>query len=464
VSGHLYLAAIATRNRVDVSYVSGLGLSWTLLESRCSGRDQTGVEVWMAWGIPSGNGEVTATFFEEPSNTVIAVSRYSGVDTADPVGTIISGNTNGLNGSCSGGLDSDAYSFNITTTSDGSTVYGAISMRNQNHTPGAGYNERAEVFQGDGGSIAGLAVQDQSIPTASTALLNGFFNREVDWAVIGVEIKPGGVEQSEPVVVNAKAFLEGPYDSGDMNTTLGDNGFLPLNQPFTISPWNYNGAESVSSLPADVVDWVLIALRTSPDASDEIARRVAFIKNDGSIVDTSGAGPVGFDSLAAGGYYIVIYHRNHVAMMSCYPQLLSESSSLYDFTTIQTQAYGHNPMVELEPGVYGMIAGDANADGMVNATDKDDVWRFENGTHWDYFKFGDFNLDGGIDVLDLNYYWRTNEGSATGVPGTTTTKAASRVLSRPVESKRKKNSEIQEKPATNSLRNETATNKSWGKR
>ena len=64
-----------------------------------------------------------------------------------------------------------------------------------------------------------------------------------------------------------------------------------------------------------------------------------FLKSDGTIVDTDGTSPVQFTGLSAGNYYIVIRHRNHLAIMSASAIPLSSSSALYDFTTAQSQAY-----------------------------------------------------------------------------------------------------------------------------
>ncbi len=225
----------------------------------------------------------------------------------------------------------------------------------------------------------------------------------------------------EQVTVNAKAFLEGPYqpgtggNPGTMNTYLGDNDLLPHSQPFNTAPWNYTGTESVTTLPAGVVDWVLLELRTTPTGT-AVARRAAFLKSDGSIVDTDGTSPVTFNSVAAGDYYIIVRHRNHLAIMSAAPQTLSQASPLYDFTTAQAQAFGTNPMRDLGDGFFGMVSGDGEADGDVDAADKNLVWRPQNGTAWSYTKYGDYNLDGGIDALDLNLEWRPDNGSATQVP------------------------------------------------
>ncbi|MGH7454676.1 MAG: InlB B-repeat-containing protein, partial [bacterium] len=189
IGGDLYLAAIVSRSRKAVTGVSGMGLTWTLVKAQCSGRNLTGVEVWMARGTPNGNGTVTATFALAPSNAVIAVSRYSGVNAVNAIGNIISGNTLGLNGLCSGGTDNATYSFNFTTTANGAVIYGAAAIRSTTHTPGAGYTERVEIVQGSS-SPATVAVQEKSMTTAGTVPLNGTFGNNNDWAVVGIELKP----------------------------------------------------------------------------------------------------------------------------------------------------------------------------------------------------------------------------------------------------------------------------------
>jgi hypothetical protein len=135
---------------------------------------------------------------------VIVVSRYSGVDVVNPLGNIFSGNTNGMNGACSGGRDNRAYSFNLTTTTNGAMVYGAAAMRDRSHTPGAGYIERAEIKRGS----ALVAVQDKSFAEAGTAILNGTFNGNTDWAVVGLEIKPQSdvpiAAVDEPITANSQ--------------------------------------------------------------------------------------------------------------------------------------------------------------------------------------------------------------------------------------------------------------------
>ncbi|MGH7601869.1 MAG: InlB B-repeat-containing protein, partial [bacterium] len=207
VSGDLYLAAISMQPRVNVLAVSGLGLNWTLVKKQCSGLNTIAVEVWMAQGIPQGgsNDAVTATLASAPSATVIAVSRYSGVvqpsGGMNPIGNVISGNTNGANTSavCSGGVPSDAYAFNLTTTENNAVVYSAVAMKGRTHAPGVGFTERAEIKQVGGGLTSSVAVEDKIVAAAGTPQggINGSFSGTADWAEVAVEIKPqtGGTAQ-----------------------------------------------------------------------------------------------------------------------------------------------------------------------------------------------------------------------------------------------------------------------------
>ena len=194
ISGDLYLAAISFKPDVEVSNVTGLGLNWTQVWAQCSGRHATGVAIWMALGVPSGSGPVTAFLSSTPSSAVIAVARYSGVDVLNPIGNVISGNTNGLGGACSDGIDSNNYSFGITTTTNYAMVFGAVAYRAKLHTPGAGYNEVIQDYSGTGGGTSSVTMVSQSIPLAGNVIVDGSFHRDVDWAVVALEINPGADE------------------------------------------------------------------------------------------------------------------------------------------------------------------------------------------------------------------------------------------------------------------------------
>ena len=185
---HLYLAAVSYRPDTSVSSVSGLGLTWTLVAEQCAGASQTEVSVWQAIGTPTGDGTVTATLAASVGRSVITVSRYSGVNPSTPTAGVVQGNTNGVDGACSGGSDTSSYGFNVTTTADGSRVYGAVAIRQRSHSPGSGFTERAEVRSGNGNSAAGVAVEDQLVATPAATLVDGSLSSSSDWAFVGLEI------------------------------------------------------------------------------------------------------------------------------------------------------------------------------------------------------------------------------------------------------------------------------------
>lgn len=210
-----------------------------------------------------------------------------------------------------------------------------------------------------------------------------------------------------------KVFLQGPFTpgTGTMSLTLNTSRYIPLSQPYSAAPWNYNGTESVESIPAEVTDWVLLELRSN--LTTQVSRRAAFLKFDGSIVALDGVSSVDFPGVTPGSYYVVIRHRNHLAVMSATAIPLSSNSALYDFTTAQTQAYGTNPMKDLG-GVYGLYAGNGNGDGFISASDKNIIWFPQNGFSG-YLK-GDFNLNGFVTAGDKNLFWFPNNGLSSQVP------------------------------------------------
>ena len=216
--------------------------------------------------------------------------------------------------------------------------------------------------------------------------------------------------------LHVKVYLEGPFNGTNMNYGLTE---LPLQQPFNIPPWNYNGFESVSQIPNHVVDWVLVELRSAPDSasatSDRILeRRAAFLKDDGTITDTGGSPDLQFDKYISQQLYVVVRHRNHLDVMSAFPLQKVDKTFSYDFTPEKNQAYGSiNGHKQLAPGIWGMIGGDSNADGNINTSDKT-FW--ENQAGLKGYKSGDFNLNGQVNNIDKNDIWLINSGKECQVP------------------------------------------------
>ncbi len=178
------------------------------------------------------------------------------------------------------------------------------------------------------------------------------------------------------VLVNVKTWLQGAYNGTDMNTLLA----VPTSQPYSGSGFNgthldYDGTESVGTVPANTVDWVLVELRTGTAVGTKVGEVAAFIKNDGSIVYyNDGTSTVPIKGLVPGNYYVAIHHRNHLSIMTASTLSLTRSApSQYSFTTGLTQAYddvliANDQMALLATGIYGMWAGDANFNKLVSYT------------------------------------------------------------------------------------------------
>ena len=218
--------------------------------------------------------------------------------------------------------------------------------------------------------------------------------------------------------VNLKVYLEGPFNDPEMNTDLTGLTNFPFSQPYNIPPWNYSGTESVTSIPPGVVDWVLVELRDTTDATlatgeTTIARQAAFLLNNGGVVDLDGSSILSFYHSIIHSLFVVIYHRNHLAIMSAYPLTESAGIYTYDFSNDENQVYngasGHKDL----GGLWGMFAGDGNSDGLINSTDKN-IWSAEAGA-FGYFTF-DYDLDSQTDNPDKNDVWFINLGKESQVP------------------------------------------------
>lgn len=102
--------------------------------------------------------------------------------------------------------------------------------------------------------------------------------------------------------VNLNVMLEGAYDGNKMLANLNKAGLLPLGQPFNTSPWNYDGTESVESIPnGNVVDWVYVELRNGlapEEATSEttFGKQAAFLLSSGKVVGTDGSSALLFDT------------------------------------------------------------------------------------------------------------------------------------------------------------------------
>jgi regulation of enolase protein 1 (concanavalin A-like superfamily) len=210
---------------------------------------------------------------------------------------------------------------------------------------------------------------------------------------------------------NIRVVLEGPCSVAGDSMRTDIHGLLPLDQPYTTAPHNYAGTESVTQIPDGAVDWILVELRTGTESTSKIAERAGFLRHDGMIVDLDGLSPLRFPTVEPGDYYVVVRHRNHLDIMSAAPIALSHLSTLYDFTTSQSQAYGSAPM-KAKGSAFVMTAGDIDGNQGIGASDLVAA-RLAVGSL--EYRVEDVDMNGGVGASDLVTV-RTNVGAISQVP------------------------------------------------
>lgn len=213
------------------------------------------------------------------------------------------------------------------------------------------------------------------------------------------------------LVLNIKVILSGAYANGtdSMKSILKRNSILPsipntgysgLTNKFTyiIQPGD-TVKQSFWNSSANIVDWVTVELLN--EQKNPVDTLICLLRNDGKILSLRGDTLVRLDSrIIAGSYYIVIRHRNHIAIMSTNPVSISTAGILYDFTTGLDKYYG-NDAKQLKIGLYGMYAGDADFDGSINTND---FTLFDNDSKNGFsgYRITDFNIDGYVTAFDFN--------------------------------------------------------------
>ncbi|GAB5526539.1 MAG: hypothetical protein Roseis2KO_44110 [Roseivirga sp.] len=232
------------------------------------------------------------------------------------------------------------------------------------------------------------------------------------------------VNSSAPTsaTVAAKVFIEGAYNGTNLSTTL--NAGLPLAQPYSNN--GHAAGETAVAIPAGAVDWVLVELREAGSAaaalnSTKVGSTAGFLMSDGTIKATDGTSnlTVSLSGNSGADFFVVVYHRNHLPVMSA--NAITESSSLYtiDFTSASANTYqGTAGLASLAGSKFGMLAGDADGDGDVDGTDLM-TWRGQNGLQFSYNTTnGDFNLDGVVNAVDRNAFQQKNSSKTSQVPTT----------------------------------------------
>ncbi len=215
-------------------------------------------------------------------------------------------------------------------------------------------------------------------------------------------------------------WIEGAYDqsTNHLTTVIQSKNLLPLGQPFSDPPWNYQGTEgqgwTASNYPSGTTDWVKVDFRTGIDPSTHVLTRAALLMSDGSLQFPVPVTRADLENITS--VYLVIEHRNHLPIMTPTPVSLTNGVLDYDFRVgdsyILNTSHGQK---EIASGVWAMFSGDTDKNGAgyeVTGLDRL-IFNVENGNYGIYNQ-ADHNLDGDVNGLD-KIYWHNNNGVFSGI-------------------------------------------------
>ncbi len=202
----LLLVAVMIDSIEDATSVTYGGVPLTHEFTQAAGggtSDGQRVEIWRLTSPPVGTANVVVNFATAVAYKGVAAANYTGVDQSDPIGA--------TGGSLSG-------SVTLTTTQNGSTIFGAVSAGGENSAPftttspvtelwdavtGGGSNQESTDAGLWGGQRAAPFAGSNTIGTTHTGLAG------TDLAIAAVEIK---ALQTGTIVITKDTIPDGPQD------------------------------------------------------------------------------------------------------------------------------------------------------------------------------------------------------------------------------------------------------------
>lgn len=173
------------------------------------------------------------------------------------------------------------------------------------------------------------------------------------------------------VVISPRIYLQGAMlnpNTGEeslMRDDLRVLGLLPTTSLYL------DGLNCESSIFSNIgsnaiVDWVLIEIRDETDNTKIVSSQSALLQRDGDVVAIDGVSDLKF-WLRSGSYFVAAKHRNHLGIMSANSLVLTETTSLLDFSNGNIATYGSHAQTSLGMPVntLGLWSGDSNGNNAV---------------------------------------------------------------------------------------------------
>jgi hypothetical protein len=193
-----------------------------------------------------------------------------------------------------------------------------------------------------------------------------------------------------------------------------------LTQPFSAAPVLYAGSESITNsffvqniANNNFVDWAYVELRSTQFAASIVSAEAGLIKNDGTIVSANGVTGLKFDGVADGDYYVVVYQKGFLPIMSKNVVTVENSQQVEFDMTLAANVYDDSfgPGYQIDGAVLSMAPGEWSLDGFIDGFDFT-VWNNDNASTACGYIVTDVNKDGVTDGSDYTLYERSSNASA----------------------------------------------------
>jgi len=214
------------------------------------------------------------------------------------------------------------------------------------------------------------------------------------------------VQEVTGTSARVKLMLEGYFDAANnqLKTSLLENNLLPIEQPFSEPPYNLGQGVAIANFPVGAVDWLLLELRDATDMEIVVAQKPVLVNSDGTIVDLTGAELITFEGVADGNYYLAVFHKSHLPIISNAAQPLSNDPPIFDFSASADATMGNDQQKAIN-GKYFMASGDFDGNGIINSLDFN-LWK-QSGAAVNSYSPADADGNGIINSLDFNL-WKAN--------------------------------------------------------
>ncbi|MHC4428773.1 MAG: hypothetical protein ACYS0D_09280 [Planctomycetota bacterium] len=187
-SNQTYVMCISVRSDVNVTNVTGGGMTWTPFKvHQCGDDSDTSAWIFTAQGSPASQFQ-PSIYLASASRVAVALQRYSGVGSIEDA---TGWNNNGENGSCVDATDTNTAEVTLTSTASNSVHVVAVAPRGEDiDSYSAGYNYRSGAGIGGGPQETRIRVYDKTFATATTDQFQGTLSGSINWATAGIVLNP----------------------------------------------------------------------------------------------------------------------------------------------------------------------------------------------------------------------------------------------------------------------------------